>query len=1504
MKISKLIVSILLLIVAGQLRAEVSIPVDDFESYFPAVAQGHLGNNADCNSNGDHLIMQGSSTIDGSGGAVLDYCSNPSWSSGTCDDGSGGRQRCEISGNPITGITLPAVDPLPSIPALPSKPIKPSGSFIYSSNNDLSCSGGISAFEDEYDTITLNDGCVLYIWGTSVKVNNLVVNGSVDINFLGFFGTDFNLWVTNFSIGGASNLSFGSIGGSSDFTQINVNSFSSPSSRSTIQSQDSSLQLFFHQSAQLNNLDLDSEVVFEAYGNSLDNTNVSGDVHANGDVNVRNNSVLSGNLVSQLNAVTLNQSSVAGDLAAAGVAKLENSASVAKNVWSSASNVDISSASVGENVMAQKQLTVSQNTNIAGYSVSNQGNTIVSGSTITGSVYSGSYTSIELSTLGDGLRVVGQFDIQDSNITGNIVGEGSSVFSSMSGNTIVTGDVFKGEGKLDISGTSEITGNVYGHGEVSISGQSGIYGRVNSQKLRMNGQGFVYIEPPVPETIFLWGKVSNQAGGAQGRVDFGSTLSDIPVVFAMSSIDPTDANNDGPIAVQVSNVSTTGFDYWVRIPPGSITTAKESDFHWIASSVGSQVQTIDGVEFYAGTTTNNESLLGPPNTTNATSIYQNTGINANDYPVVLTQVQTLNNRQNQNSDACWFTSRSGTINGNVSTAIDASEAYDGGNNPRCQPGNVRTNSLDSETVAYLAAKVGTGQVDKDSVSYKFQFGRGETLAGGGVIDPNGQCSDSHTQTFQTLLFSNPPSIVASINGRLGNNGGWLRRCSISNTQYNLMVEEDQYQNSERSHVNENISYFAIEDDPVVNNIDHYRLSFSSSALACQSQELTVRACIDETCSTEYSEPANVKLYKNNVEYSDLNFTGNTAESLWHTDGGSALLDLRNGNPDAAMRCFVDGAEVSDNSQCLVNFEQAGLLMQTPTQLACKTSGELEMYAVQQSTTNPRQCLPLLQNQQHDLLFTFDYQNPSNVVNQASISIKDLSTSGQTLSLSGGQTNTLRAVQFDATGAAKVSLDYPEVGSLKLAFELSQSVPDNSGQTIELEGSSQWVSQPQGIYFSGGVASCLNTSCSVQAKAQESFNFAAQAVCWVQDNDSDYSDNPVVQNFELANIGLQAYLEAPTVAAGDPSDGTLGAITTESIAMAQGASANSYSQSYSEVGSFSLELSSDLTYLNTTIDQSRSSSDHYGRFTPAYLELIEQVEPLLAAQCSTATAFTYMDQPFKFDNAALPTIRVLGFGSLGGATSNYQIGDWWRFANAQQWDTSYSHDSLDTPIEAVAGSTQYSPSSQTQKLAWLEDTELLYQRSFDPVVPFFAEFDLTLAADSLFDLDNICYRDSASAACLDFVFEDIAKDKNFLMRYGRLQMNDVSGSPYQEFAMPVRVEYFDGNVWLINVDDSCSTYTGVALSDVTESYDPALSGDQLVSRRSNTTQIVEGESELFWSATGSSAYIGTVTAPLVLEPWLQWFWDGEATGLIEPKAKAIFGAYRGHDRVLYWRELGN
>ncbi len=115
---------------------------------FPAVVQGHHGNNNNCHQiSGNQLYQVNNPKINGTGGKSLNFCSINKDQNNTprCDNGAGGYQVCQVTGADIRGLKLSGNNDFPSIGA----------------TNSLTCQSGQQTVPlASYGSITA-ENCVL-----------------------------------------------------------------------------------------------------------------------------------------------------------------------------------------------------------------------------------------------------------------------------------------------------------------------------------------------------------------------------------------------------------------------------------------------------------------------------------------------------------------------------------------------------------------------------------------------------------------------------------------------------------------------------------------------------------------------------------------------------------------------------------------------------------------------------------------------------------------------------------------------------------------------------------------------------------------------------------------------------------------------------------------------------------------------------------------------------------------------------------------------------------------------------------------------------------------------------------------------------------------------------------------------------------------------------------------------------------------------------------------------
>ncbi|EGR2324321.1 MSHA biogenesis protein MshQ [Vibrio alginolyticus] len=330
-------------------------------------------------------------------------------------------------------------------------------------------------------------------------------------------------------------------------------------------------------------------------------------------------------------------------------------------------------------------------------------------------------------------------------------------------------------------------------------------------------------------------KVLNNERGVTCDIEFQNTYDEEPLVFVMSTIDASMSNfsqkkTEYPSDLRVWSKSKTQATVKQLFPPHSAACKRlkqNNNGKWRCTDNNNQGERVTFVDapmedidylviepgvikfdgdamIVAGKVSSDltYSNIGGTTYKSKNVLFRDFGLNTSfaSAPGVLVQLQTKNNYIN--GQPLWLSTiaYSPTEQG-FSLILDRSE--------------VTQNAVldESEDVAFVAG-LGQGFVN----GRKFWLGDGSTRNTLGALDDNVikpitegclQVSD-----FQVSGFKSAPVLLASKRTRNGNNGGWLRRCSVTKTGVALINEEDMQRDSERGHVVEPFSYFLFDKPPV------------------------------------------------------------------------------------------------------------------------------------------------------------------------------------------------------------------------------------------------------------------------------------------------------------------------------------------------------------------------------------------------------------------------------------------------------------------------------------------------------------------------------------------------------------------------------------------------------------------------------------------------------------------------------------------------------------------
>ncbi len=513
------------------------------------------------------------------------------------------------------------------------------------------------------------------------------------------------------------------------------------------------------------------------------------------------------------------------------------------------------------------------------------------------------------------------------------------------------------------------------------------------------------------------------------------------------------------------------------------------------------------------------------------------------------------------------------------------------------------------------------------------------------------------------------------------------------------------------------------------------------------------------------------------------------------------------------------------------------------------------------------------------------------------------------------------VQFSA-GTETVSLHTTDVGQYHLSFaDTSLAFSDQP-----ILGSSPLLSvRPFGLHVSvPGNPAAADASGAVFRAAGSDFTVNVRAVAWQagddqnndglpdghQDNEpgnnANLSDNASLVSFgrevPAQSVTLNAYLLSPQ-GGEDPQLGSSVAAPADArrIGNFTGGSGSTSNVYFNEVGV--IELSARLTgsqYLaNPRVIGGRSG--RVGRFNPARMRVTNST---LVPACSAGLGFTYLAQPFTVNYA------VDALSARNSLTRNYAGG----YARLAPGLGQVNFRALDALGPTSLSTRLANPGNQ---FAWAQGSgalvsQLRVERAPSPDGPF----QQVLLGVLLQDADGV----GLAAADLDLDTSlnghtDAVRVGQTRLRHGRLRLDDAYGPETADLPVAFLTEYWTGNAWRSNADDSCTAlaravvnYPDGAINSAANRNIAVGAGISTGHYGNLTAQAVNfsaGDARHHFSAPGAgNTGSFQVQVDLTAYPWLRFDWNGDgnhndATPLT---GNYTFGVYRGHDRILYWQEL--
>lgn len=684
-------------------------------------------------------------------------------------------------------------------------------------------------------------------------------------------------------------------------------------------------------------------------------------------------------------------------------------------------------------------------------------------------------------------------------------------------------------------------------------------------------------------------------------------------------------------------------------------------------------------------------------------------------------------------------------------------------------------------------------------------------------------------------------------------------------------------------------------DDTSSAVHHFRLSYNSAALTCNPQDVTIQVCEDASCSGLYTDPVDIVLSPTGwVGGNAVTITGGSGvASLARTTAGTVDLDVVSSIPlmtGSNNRCSIDGGPYTPS--CSLTFADSGFLVDVPDIIAGKGTAAATIQAVRKSDNAP-QCVPAFANVTKNVDFWTSYDIPASgsmVTSMGGVAVSGNNLLPTTLSLN-----------FDSNGEAVLpSLNYYDAGQKSL---YARYVGTGADLGLIMEGSDPYIARPAGLCVDTG-SSCTSgaATCGVFGTAGAPFPVSITAVAWESDSDSDFcSDNSGTPNYNSGgNITLSSNLLAPIP--GNP--GVTEPTEYNHLSSNGTGGENVVSMTQSEVGVFTFSATPPL-YLGAALGSTSSTtpvtytSQPTGRFIPDHFEVSASDVGEFSPACPTGNTYTGQ----SFDWLIAPTIAITAFNGASpkAVTENYTHDDFRRLAAANVAD-NITYPTEDNATDGNDGSrmqlsgvpdTQFNDGSISVSGAGQMEYVFSAADSLAYLRNSAAEIN-TFSPDLVFEIGSAISDGEANVNnTVNFTPDGSSVD----VRFGRMIVEDSYGPENSNLTLPMSMEYFADGEYVLNTFDSCSTWNSANAS--VDSLSSILPGSGAVSSGttgSNGLELAAPTTVAGTPDTGDATVI--YDAPF----WLEGDFNGDGNFNNDPSATSTFGVYRGHERVIYKKEL--
>lgn len=708
----------------------------------------------------------------------------------------------------------------------------------------------------------------------------------------------------------------------------------------------------------------------------------------------------------------------------------------------------------------------------------------------------------------------------------------------------------------------------------------------------------------------------------------------------------------------------------------------------------------------------------------------------------------------------------------------------------------------------------------------------------------------------------------------------------------------------------------------------YLITHSATGITCAAESVTVTAL---NAGVAYNPPAGTVVTMSTTPATGVWVGGNTftftgSESsftkyLRQTTPGNLTIRAESATAFATSPItFVDTA---------LKIQHSASVIEIPTQIAGIEGnvGNSKNAIAKVISTNPKTgvCEAIVASRTLQMGIGFTCNNPTTcaggqfLVNGASIAANN-----NTAPVTYSNVN----LAFNASGEAPMTINYSDVGQVTLHGRLRIDALGNNPELILSASSSPFVVKPHTLT----VSAITNLSDVPTPQTTNSGNgFIAAGEQFKVFVQSRNANGAVTPNFGNETSSEKDAISLTASALVYPMGGTLTALNNTGSFTATTPSGTYINQGiqWNQVGSIRImpKLTDDDYLSAGNIPNYSDGSIIAGRFYPEKYRLVD------TDTIKTCSAFHYMGKIFnKEDNDSdteglVFTLQALDKG--GHAVSNYDSAKGYNTASTDFYTFSGAADLSSRLVDDLGNIL--TPGNWINGAINIDHPTAQFGRATAPDGPY---TDVTIGIGIKDCLDKRLLEnrdltlDTTGGASCNAPANNAYELTKFDARFGRLRLDDAFGP--ETAALPVNfiIEYWittnattgEGR-FIRNGSDSCTTIPhdvvtyknkdGVALmpgnfimpltgGNTTGTYPFGLSTDNFIS-------FSGGDAGHYFTAPTNQA-TGEFSVDINLSDylWLRYDWnqDSNYSDTSLPTARFGFGSYRGHDRVIYWRERFN